>query len=113
MFRRAYEKKLESVIAPVFFAFANELSYKISGVSVGQYANDVECLFSLKNKQHQSELLMRYDGFAKLNVTITHKGLDTPDNSVFDIPINKIDDKYLYKILKKFSDDFLNICIDS
>lgn len=110
LFNIAYEKKLKTVIEPLFFRFANEFSSKFPDVMVCQYANDIECLFSLKKSRYHSELVLRYDGFTKLNAKITNKGLDTAEDSTFDLLINKLDDKYLSKILNKLYNDFITVC---
>jgi len=107
LFHNAYINKLENVITPIFFRFKKECETKLRNTDINQYANDIESVFCLKNDNLHSELIIHYDGFAKLNIQITHSGLDSPENTSLEIPLSKLTDKYLLSLLKQLKDEFI------
>lgn len=106
LFESAYKNKLEKVITPVFFRFQKECENKLIGTQVIQYTNKIESVFCLKNKHSHSELTVHFNGYAKLNIEITHKGLDSPENSKLELPLNKLTDKELLKLLKQLKSEY-------
>ncbi len=112
LFYKTYNKKLNDLIQPLFFRYEKQFESMLDNTNINQYANETECVFSLKDPKHHSELIMKYDGFAKINTQIIHKGLDTTENSEGIIPLNKFDEKLISKLLNKlyseFSGDYTN-----
>lgn len=107
LFKKAFETKLSSLIEPLFFRFQKEFDAKDEGIAISQYANKIECVFSLKKDKRHSELIIRYDGFAKLNFKIVHKGLDTSENTDANIALNILDEKLLSKYINKLYSEFM------
>ncbi|MBP3821065.1 hypothetical protein J6G99_05420 [bacterium] len=105
LFKNAFDKKLNKVILPIFFRFQKEYSSKLKNVKINQYANNIECVFSLKDQFIHSELTIRFDGFTKLNIEISHTGLNTPETTKFEIPMNKFDEHNLIKFLKQLKNE--------
>ena len=66
----------------------------------------MECVFSLKSEKIHSELTIRYNGYTKFKIEISHSGLDSSENSKFDIELNKLTDKELTKILKQLRQEY-------
>ena len=107
LFKKAFETKLSSLIEPLFFRFQKEFESKGEDVAISQYANKIECVFSLKKDKRHSELIIRYDGFTKLNFKIVHKGLDTSENTDENISLNILDEKLLTKYINKLYSEFM------
>lgn len=107
LFNKAFHLKMTKVIEPLFFKFEKKFSYNLPKAEINQYSNAYECVFSLKENNFHSELTMTYDGFAKMNVKIAHCGLETPENFDCEISLNKLDEKFLVKILNKLYMEFL------
>lgn len=106
LFKMAFAKKMKEVITPVFFRFQKECETKLTNTDVSQYVNSIECVFSLKNPQIHSELILRYNGFAKFRIEITHSGLDSAENSKLEIPLSKLTEKELVKLLKQLRNEY-------
>jgi hypothetical protein len=106
LFSVAFSNKLERVITPTFYRFQKDFETKLSNSEVSQYANNVECVFSLKNENVHSELVIHYDGYTKFNIEITHSGLDSAENTKISIPLTKLTDKFLSTLLKQLKDEY-------
>lgn len=106
LFKMAFAKKMKEVITPVFFRFQKECETKLTNTDVSQYANSIECVFSLKNSKIHSELILRYNGFAKFRIEIIHSGLDSAENSKIEIPLSKLTEKELVKLLKQLKNEY-------
>ena len=104
LFRNVYEKKIKSVIEPAFYRFKTDCASKFKVVL---YANAAESSFSFKREKGNSELSVVYDGKAGVIVKISHSGLDTPENSEFNIPLNKFSESELIKLLKRLKQEYL------
>lgn len=108
LFQFAFTNKLNNVITPVFFRFQKECETKLTNTQVSQYANDIECVFSLKTNELHSELIIRYNGYAKFKIEIKHSGLESAENSKLEIPLNKLTEKELNRLLKQLKDEYKN-----
>ena len=106
LFKNAWTNKIENIITPIFYRYQKECETKLKNTTVSQYANDIESVFCLKGKTTHSELVLRYDGFAKLLVEISHSGLDSPENTKIEIGLNKITDKQILAYLKQLKDEY-------
>lgn len=107
LFQKAFDTKLSALVEPLFYRFQKEFESKGEDVAISQYANKIECVFSLKKGKRHSELIIRYDGFAKLNFKIVHKGLDTSENTDANIALNILDEKLLSKYINKLYSEFM------
>ncbi|MBP3847940.1 hypothetical protein J6I39_09360 [bacterium] len=106
LFEKVYDKKLSNVIEPLFFRYEKELAQKLPNSFVSQYTNKIESVFSIRCESLHSELIIRYDGFAKLTFEIKHNGLDTCENMKEVIALNSVNEKLLSKYLKKLYNEF-------
>ena len=106
LFKNVFNNKMNNVIIPLFFRYKNEFEAKLTNTEVSQYANDIECVFSLKNENLHSELTIRYNGFAKFKIEITHTGLDSAENTKLDVPLSKLTDKFLISLLKQLKKEY-------
>ena len=106
LFRAAFNKKLEKVIAPVFYRLQKSWEEKLFNTKVEQYTSDTQSIFRLSNPKQTSLLKIVYPGFAKVIVYITHEGLDSPENTEISLPLNEISIKGITKIVEKFIKEF-------
>ena len=106
LFKMAFTNKMNTVITPIFYRFQKECETKLTNTQVSQYANNIESVFSLKNNDLHSELTIRYNGYAKFKIEITHSGLDSAENSKFEIPLSQLTEKLLNNLLKKLKEEY-------
>lgn len=106
LFKMTFINKINNVITPGFFRFQKECEAKLINTQVSQYANDIECVFCLKNERVRSELIVRYNGYAKFKIEINHSGLDSPENYKTEIPLKAITEKYLNTLLKRLKEEY-------
>lgn len=106
LFKIAFTSKMTSVITPIFFRFEKECETKLVNTEVSQYSNNIESVFCLKNNDLRSELVIRYNGYAKFYVEINHSGLDSLENFDDEIPLSQMTDKYLTGMLKRLMDEY-------
>lgn len=106
LFKMAFTSKLKNVITPVFFRFQKECETKLTNTLVSQYVNNIESVFSLKNENLHSELIIRFNGYAKFKIEIVHSGLDSAENSKLELPLSKLTDKELTKLLKQLKQEY-------
>ena len=106
LFKNIFKNKLNNIIIPIFYRQQKDCESKLRNTTVSQYANDIECVFSLKNKNIHSELTVRYNGYAKFKIDITHSGLDSAENSKFEIPLKDMTNKYLLSLLKQLKEEY-------
>ena len=101
-----FKNKLETVITPIFYRHQKDFENKLTNTQVSQYANDIECVFSLKNDILHSELTIRYNGYAKFKIEIQHSGLDSAENTKMEIPLKDMTNKLLITLLKQLKDEY-------
>lgn len=106
LFKVAFTNKMKNVIEPIFFRFQKECETKLTNTQVSQYANNIESVFSLKSENLHSELVIRFNGFAKFKIEINHSGLDSAENTKLEIPLSKLTDKELTKLLKQLKQGY-------
>lgn len=106
IFKQIFNKKLEKVITPVFFRLQKAWEEKLFETEIEQLIGDDMCVFHLKNKKQDSTLRIIYPGFAKIMISITHEGLDSPENKEIQLPLTKISQKELVGIIEDFIKNF-------
>lgn len=106
LFKQAFNKKLEKVIAPVFFQMQKLYEEKLFETQIEQYSNSTLSVFILKNEKNISELKITYPGFSKINIDLIHQGLDSPENQRISLDLTDIDEAELTKILEDFILEF-------
>lgn len=106
LFKVAFTNKMKNVIEPIFFRFQKECETKLTNTQVCQYANNIESVFSLKNETLHSELVIRFNGYAKFKIEINHSGLDSAENTKKEFPLSQLTDKELTKLLKQLKQEY-------
>ena len=106
IFRQIFNKKMEKVIAPVFFRLQKAWEEKLFDTQIEQFTDNEQCVFHLKNKKQDSILRIVYPGFAKIVIYINHEGLDSPENKEIQLSLTKISQKELITIVEDLIKDF-------
>lgn len=112
LFKQVFNKKLEKVIAPVFYRLQKAYEEKLFGTQIEQYTEEEQCVFLLKNRIHESCLKIVYPGFNKIVIYITHAGLDSPEDKEISLPLSKVTPKELFDIVESFIKEFKYTSID-
>ena len=94
LFRRIYNKKLQEVIEPVFFRLQKAHEDK----EIEQYTGAEECVFCIKNNM----VKIVYSGLGKVKIYTVYEGLDSPENTEITVPLGKLVQKELTKIVEGF-----------
>lgn len=108
LFKQAFNKKLEKVIAPIFFQMQKMYEDKLYKTQIEQYSNETLSAFILKGESSLSELKITYPGFSKINIDIIHQGLDSPENKRINLDLTELDETKLTTILEEFIAEFKN-----
>lgn len=108
-FKKAFSKKIENVIAPVFYRTQKAYEDKVGDAKIEQFTDDQQSVFRIICGGNESRLTMRYPGFAKLIIYISHTGIDTPESRDITIPINQITETKIDEILESFIEEFIGI----
>ena len=106
IYKQIFNKKLEKVITPAFYRLQKTWEEKLFDTQIEQSVSENGCVFHLKNKEHESTLRIVYPGFAKIVITISHEGLDSPENKEIQLALTKITTKELINIVEDFIYDF-------
>lgn len=109
LFKQAFTKKLDKVIAPVFFQMQKQYEEKLFKIQIEQNCDSNLSTFVLKGENQVSELKITYPGFAKINIDILHHGLDSPENKRISLNLNQLSEKKLTDILQEFIDEFKGV----
>ncbi len=107
-FRAIFNKKLENVIAPVFYRLQQTYDDKYDNTKIEQFTSEQQSVFRLVYGNNEGRLKIVYPGFSKVVIYITYSGLDSPENREFTVPINQIDQKEIAKIVEEYISEFMN-----
>lgn len=111
LFKQVFGKKLQKVIIPVFYRLQKTYEEKLPDCTIFQFADSDQCVFHIKNKYQDSKLKILYPGFAKITISIIHQGLDSPENREITLPLSKITQKDLIKIIEDFIEEFKSVAV--
>lgn len=106
LFKQAFNKKLDRVIAPVFFQMQKIYEEKLFQTEIEQYSNSTSSVFILKKGDKISELKITYPGFSKINIDIMHQGLDSPENKKINLGLKELNQEKLEQVLEDFIHEF-------
>lgn len=106
IFKLAFEKKLEKVIAPVFYRIQKDYETQLKNTKIEQYTDELQSIFRLTSPKQTSLMKLVYPGMTKVNIYLTHAGLDSPENSEISLHVNKLTQQNLTEILETFISEF-------
>ena len=106
IFRQMFNKKLEKVITPVFYRLQKVYEEKLFDTNIEQFVDEEQCVFNLQNKNYSSSLKIIYPGFAKIIISITHDGLDSPENREIHLQLANVTQHEIVEIVEDFIKEF-------
>lgn len=106
-FKGVFNKKLEKVIAPVFYRLQKIYEDRFVNTKIEQFTDEKQSVFRLITSRNESRLKIVYPGFSKVIVYIVHSGLDSPENREITLPINMITQKEISDIVEDFIKEFV------
>lgn len=106
LFKQAFSKKLEKVIAPTFFQLQKAYEENLFETVIEQYCTSDMSEFILKKESSYAELKITYPGFSKINIDIIYHGLDTPENRRINLDLTELTDSSLTQIIEDFIQEF-------
>ena len=109
LFKNAFSKKIENVISPVLYRVQKSYEEKLDGARIDQFADEKQSVFRIIYGKNESRITMRYPGYSKLIIYISHAGLDSPDNREITLPMNQITETKINEILDSFINEFIGI----
>lgn len=109
LFKNAFAKKVENVISPIFYRMQKAYEEKLDGAKIEQFADEKQSVFRIISGKNESRITMRYPGYSKLIIYISHNGLDSPDNREITLPMNQITESKIDEILESFMNEFIGI----
>ncbi len=108
-YKKAFGKKIENAIAPVFYRLQKIYEEKIGEAEIDQFTDEQQSVFRIINGKNESRLTMVYPGYSKLIITITHTGFDSPENRKITIPLKEITSTKIDEIVESFINEFMGI----
>lgn len=106
IYRQIFNKKLENVIAPLFYRLQQSYEPKLINTQIIQQVKGDNCYFVLKGEKFESELKVIYPGFSKIIISINHEGLDTPENRELHLQLSKVTEKEIAEIVENFIKEY-------
>ena len=106
LFKKAFVKKLETVVAPVFYQKQQLAEQRLFETKVEQYTIENKCVFSLTKGGIKSVFEITYPGAIKINIDISDNinDIDEPRRLTYDL--SQINEKMLGELLDKFIRNF-------
>ena len=109
LFKNAFSKKLENVIAPVFYRVQKSYEEQIGDAKIEQFTDEQQSIFRIICGKYESRLTMIYPAFSKIVIYITHSGLDSPENREITLPLSQINQNKIGEILESFVNEFIGV----
>ena len=104
LFKKAFLKKLQTVITPVFYQKQQIAEQRLFETKVEQFCNEKNSIFSLKNENYHSYVEITYPGSVKININIYRNDYSEPETQCYEIA--QINENLIGKIIDKLIRDF-------
>lgn len=105
-FQAAFLKKLENVIAPVFYQMQKIWEERLFNTTIEQSSDENQSLFILKSGEYEGILKITYPGFAKINIDVSNNFENVLPKERLSLDLNELDDTKLSEILLSFIKEF-------
>lgn len=107
MFRQEFAKKVEQVIAPVFYQIQQKYSSKLQGVVFEHSLGDGYGNFYIKGRYYSGCFRITTPGFSKINIDITSQSLDNNiDTKRITLEPEELEKGVLEDLLEQFLTEF-------
>ena len=107
--KKAFTKKIENTIAPVFYRVQKAYEEKIGEAKIAQFTDESQSVFRIICGKNESRFTMIYPAYSKVIVYITHSGFDSPENREFNLPLSDITQDRINDLLEGFVNEFIGI----
>jgi len=107
--KKVFSKKIENVIAPVFYRLQKAYEEKFPGSKIEQYTDIEQSVFRIVKDNNESRITMRYPAYTKLVIYISHSGLDTPENREIILTLNELTQKRIDEIVEDFLNEYMSM----
>lgn len=104
LFKKVFLKKLETVIAPVFYQKQQIAEQRLFETKVEQFCGEKKNIFSLKNEKQHSFIEITYPGAVKINVSTYKNEFCEPETQSFEL--SQINENLIGEIIDKLIRDF-------
>lgn len=104
IFQNIYNKKIETVIEPVFYRTKQKFEHNLKNTKIKYYTDKDCCEFIIINFNKNNSFKIEFKNSAKLNINISFNGLDMPENEKYNITFAELTTRYLTNLLEEFID---------
>ncbi len=106
LFKQIFEKKLESVIKPVF-EFAKKTAKRKFPKVKFELVEDKSKISMIASRDDKiSELVIEHPGSTFLNISYIHQGLDSPENKTTKVEFNDINETLIKDSIETFLSEY-------
>ena len=109
LFKQAFHKKIECIVAPLFYQTQKRIEEKLFKTSIQYKTEENECYFMLENEEKKSIFELSYPGYTKINIDISHeKEYENISNKRLSLDISEMTTTKLGALLDCFIKEFQN-----
>lgn len=101
LFKQTFNKKFDKLVTPVFFQKQTILQNKLFEAKVEQYVDEAQSEFSIKSKDAECSLIIKYPGYAKINTNIKAKNRYREDLKHINLELNELSASKLEELLNQ------------
>ena len=109
LFKQSFTKKLNNVIAPIFYQIQKAYEENLFQTKINQVSSEGKSIFSLKSDMVESTLTITYPGFSKINIDMNHRHEAGEENNRITLNLSELDESKLTAILEKFIKEYRNL----
>ena len=102
IFQNIYNKKIQSVIEPVFYRTKQKYEKTLKNTKIKYYTDKDRCEFIVVNFERNNTLQINFNNSVLLNINLIFKGLDTPENETSSVSFSDFTTRYLTDLLEEF-----------
>ena len=103
LFRQEFDKKMDKIIAPVFYQIQQKYAGKLTGVALEQSLENGYGAFYIKGKHFNSSFKITCPGFSKINIDVTYqKNSNNIDAKRITLEPEELEQGLLEDLLEQF-----------
>lgn len=106
MFKQIFLKKIDKIVTPIFFQTQTILQEKLFETKIEQYVNEYESLFLLERETFKSYIKIKYPGYSKINIDVTHTSSKKETKERITLELNELTQIKIEEILQKLIKTF-------
>ena len=104
LFKKAFLKKLETVIIPVFYQKQQIAEQRLFETKIEQFCSEKNSIFSLKKDKHYHYIEITYPGAVKININVYKNESSEPETLSYEL--SQINESLISDIIDKLIRDF-------